>query len=109
MVSRRQVPRGEHHSTLPAIPARIAGPGLADLVALRAPLDHDLGQRAGDVGLQSQWLRRSLIRLSMPRQTGRWPSWWTLLHPPYTAWHLSYVVLGAAVAPEVSVTRLSLH
>jgi hypothetical protein len=25
--------------------------------------------------------------------------WWTLLHPPYTLWHLSYVVLGAAVAP----------
>jgi hypothetical protein len=25
--------------------------------------------------------------------------WWTLLHPPYTVWHLSYVVLGAAVAP----------
>lgn len=25
--------------------------------------------------------------------------WWTLLHPPYTMWHLSYVVLGAAIAP----------
>src|SRR5215208_3308592 len=37
---------------------------------------------------------------------GRWRDWWTLLHPPYTAWHLSYVVLGAAVAPEVSITRL---
>lgn len=24
--------------------------------------------------------------------------WWTLLHPPYTAWHLSYVVLGGAIA-----------
>ena len=24
----------------------------------------------------------------------------TLLHPPYTAWHLSYVALGAAVAPR---------
>lgn len=24
--------------------------------------------------------------------------WWTLLHPPYTLWHLSYVVLGAAIA-----------
>ncbi len=27
--------------------------------------------------------------------------WWTLLHPPYTAWHLSYVALGAAVAPRL--------
>jgi hypothetical protein len=26
---------------------------------------------------------------------------WTLLHPPYTVWHLSYAVLGAALAPEV--------
>lgn len=25
--------------------------------------------------------------------------WWTLLHPPYTVWHLSYVVLGAAIVP----------
>jgi ubiquinone/menaquinone biosynthesis methyltransferase len=26
--------------------------------------------------------------------------YWTLLHPPYTAWHLSYVLLGAALAPN---------
>src|SRR5947208_13847296 len=32
--------------------------------------------------------------------------WWTLLHPPYTAWHLSYVVLGACLAPAVDLTRL---
>jgi hypothetical protein len=31
---------------------------------------------------------------------------WTLLHPPYTLWHLSYVVLGAALAPRVSWTPL---
>jgi hypothetical protein len=30
----------------------------------------------------------------------------TLLHPPYTAWHLSYVVYGAALAPELDVLRL---
>lgn len=29
---------------------------------------------------------------------GRVADWWTILHPPYTAWHLSYVVLGAAMA-----------
>lgn len=33
---------------------------------------------------------------------------WTLLHPPYTLWHLSYAVLGAAIAPEVSWTPLIL-
>ena len=30
---------------------------------------------------------------------GGWRDYWTLLHPPYTLWHLSYVVLGAALAP----------
>ncbi len=37
---------------------------------------------------------------------GGWRDWWTLLHPPYTAWHLSYVVLGASLAPRVHVSRL---
>ncbi len=35
-----------------------------------------------------------------------WRDWWTLLHPPYTAWHLSYVVIGASLAPHPSVSRL---
>jgi hypothetical protein len=30
----------------------------------------------------------------------------TLLHPPYTAWHLSYFALGAAVAPKLHADRL---
>ena len=37
---------------------------------------------------------------------GGWRDWWTLLHPPYTAWHLSYVVIGAALAPRVQTSRL---
>lgn len=37
---------------------------------------------------------------------GGWRDWWTLLHPPYTAWHLSYVVIGASLAPRVDATRL---
>jgi demethylmenaquinone methyltransferase/2-methoxy-6-polyprenyl-1,4-benzoquinol methylase len=32
-------------------------------------------------------------------RSGSWRDYWTLLHPPYTAWHLSYVVLGSALAP----------
>ncbi|HLQ04439.1 MAG TPA: hypothetical protein VK197_02180 [Verrucomicrobiae bacterium] len=31
---------------------------------------------------------------------GSWRDYWTLLHPPYTVWHLSYVLLGAALAPN---------
>src|SRR4030081_2918049 len=30
----------------------------------------------------------------------------TLLHPPYTAWHLSYFALGAGVAPHVHLDRV---
>jgi hypothetical protein len=30
-----------------------------------------------------------------------------VLHPPYTAWHLSYVVIGACLAPTVRVGRLA--
>ena len=33
--------------------------------------------------------------------------WWTLLHPPYTLWHLSYVVMGAALAPRLSWALLA--
>jgi hypothetical protein len=32
-------------------------------------------------------------------RNGGWRDYWTLLHPPYTVWHLSYVLLGAAIAP----------
>jgi hypothetical protein len=31
---------------------------------------------------------------------GGWRDYVTLLHPPYTLWHLSYVVIGAALAPD---------
>ena len=33
-------------------------------------------------------------------RSGGWRDDWTLLHPPYTVWHLSYVLLGAAIAPS---------
>jgi hypothetical protein len=38
---------------------------------------------------------------------GGWRDLVTLLHPPYTAWHLSYVAIGAAVAPAVHGDRLA--
>lgn len=37
---------------------------------------------------------------------GGWRDWWTILHPPYTAWHLSYVAIGACLAPRTDGTRL---
>jgi len=41
------------------------------------------------------------------REDHGWKDWWTLLHPPYTAWHLSYVVIGACLAPHVDALRLT--
>jgi hypothetical protein len=35
--------------------------------------------------------------------SGGWRDYWTLLHPPYTLWHLSYVAIGAALAPRFHV------
>src|ERR1700694_713415 len=43
---------------------------------------------------------------SAPRTTGCRRDVWALLHPPYTAWHLSYVLIGASLAPTVSIVRL---
>ena len=38
---------------------------------------------------------------------GGWRDFVTLLHPPYTAWHLSYVALGAVTAPDLHGGRLA--
>ena len=38
--------------------------------------------------------------------TDRWKEYVNLLHIPYTLWHLSYVALGAAVAPSLHLDRL---
>ena len=37
---------------------------------------------------------------------GGWRDYVTILHLPYTAWHLSYVVVGASLAPRVAWDRL---
>jgi hypothetical protein len=39
-------------------------------------------------------------------RSGGWRDYVTLLHPPYTAWHLSYVALGAALSPQFTLERL---
>ena len=40
-------------------------------------------------------------------RSGGWRDLVTLLHPPYTIWHLSYVALGAAAAPHIYANRLA--
>jgi hypothetical protein len=37
---------------------------------------------------------------------GGWRDYVTLLHPPYTLWHLSYVAIGAGLAPHFEARRL---
>jgi hypothetical protein len=37
---------------------------------------------------------------------GGWRDLATILHPPYTAWHLSYVAIGAALAPTFVLWRM---
>jgi hypothetical protein len=39
---------------------------------------------------------------------GGWRDYLTLLHPPYTLWHLSYVAIGAGLAPDLRYGRLAL-
>lgn len=39
-------------------------------------------------------------------ETGGWRDYVTLLHLPYTAWHLSYVVVGGCLVPTVAWGRL---
>jgi hypothetical protein len=39
---------------------------------------------------------------------GGWRDYVTLLHLPYTLWHVSYVVIGACLAPHVPAGRLAL-
>ena len=48
--------------------------------------------------------RRPAFYATTPRHG--WSDWWTLLHPPYTAWHLSYVAIGACLAPHLDALRL---
>src|SRR5438034_7854397 len=58
--------------------------------------------KAGPVKAASAESRPAFYAL----RSGGWRDYWTLLHPPYTAWHLSYVVFGAAVAPAFDGGRL---
>ena len=41
-------------------------------------------------------------------ERGGWRDYVTLLHPPYTTWHLAYVVVGGCLSPVVAWERLGL-
>jgi hypothetical protein len=39
-------------------------------------------------------------------RAGGWRDYVTLVHPPYTAWNLAYVAIGAALAPAFHTNRM---
>jgi hypothetical protein len=39
-------------------------------------------------------------------RSGGWRDYVTLIHPPYTAWNLAYVAIGAAIAPVFRTDRM---
>jgi hypothetical protein len=41
-------------------------------------------------------------------RSGGWRDYWTLLHPPYTLWHLSFVAIGASIVPVIRPAYLGL-
>ena len=56
---------------------------------------------SGD-GVRAELTRPAFYAL----RSGGWRDYVTLLHLPYTAWHLSYVAIGAALSPAFAVSRL---
>jgi hypothetical protein len=42
------------------------------------------------------------------RRGSRVADFWTVLHPPYTAWHLAYVAVGSALVPVINWPKLAI-
>ena len=108
-----RVPGPEHLGPLPALSDPVDGRRMgARRDGRRGGAADEPRWRAGDVGPQSGHRGEAAMAEAPARpafyaaRRGGWRDWWTLLHPPYTAWHLSYVVIGACLAPRVSVSRL---
>ena len=92
----------EHYEQWPlAAPARglARRPGIEDVQARRLSLG----------GGVVTWGRKKSVRPAFyALRRGGWRDYVTLLHLPYTAWHLSYVAVGAALAPRFHLDRLLL-
>src|SRR3954469_11995996 len=103
----RRFPRAEHQELLRGVAGTSARRALA-------------GRRDRGREVPAPQSRRRNRHLGPPRVTqgdvrpafyalapGGWRDYVTLLHPPYTLWHLSYVAIGAALAPEWHPGRLA--
>src|SRR4051794_13700359 len=122
MVRRWSLPRTQHLRSLPPVPGgrhrRRVGEGRAHRCR-RAP--HEPRRRSRHVGPTrsrppSHRIHRTVTDDARPmapafyakasRTKRAWADWWGLLHPPYTLWHLSYVAIGATLAPRFDGGRL---
>jgi hypothetical protein len=79
---------------------------VADGIAASHPEPEPPRSDAASAAESSAGVRAAARPAYYAARSGGWRDWWTLLHPPYTAWHLSYVVIGAALAPKVSLSAL---
>ena len=106
LVPGRTVPRPQHLAPLPG-PSR--GDDRGRVAGGRdgggEGADDEPGRRAGQVGKQARWLSPIPGMAFYAARPGGWRDWWTLLHPPDTAWHLADVVFGATLAPRTDVVR----
>ena len=105
LVRGRTLPGAEHQRLLRALSARGARCALAGARgSIRACSAHEPRRRRRHLGGPWRWP----LHLERPAfyalRAGGWRDLITLLHPPYTAWHLSYVALGAAAAPTCTAT-----
>jgi hypothetical protein len=88
------------HSTLEPVPEWVSQP---DRGAVSGSISESVSESvSGSVAEAGGEVRPAYYAA----RSGGWRDWWTLLHPPYTAWHLSYVVIGASLAPHVQLSRL---
>ena len=62
---------------------------------------HEPRRRGGDLG-HAGWLTSRDRPAFYALRPGGWRDLVTILHPPYTAWHLSYVAFGAVAAPDAA-------
>jgi len=73
--------------------------GLGDVRTQRMSLGGGIVMSATKVKPAQAPAPASLAPALYAARGGGWRDYWTLLHPPYTVWHLSYVLLGAALSP----------
>src|SRR3954468_3102846 len=96
----RRFPRAEHQELLRGVAGTAARRALASRRdrgrELAAPQSRRRNRHLGPPRVTHGDARPAFYALA----PGGWRDYVTLLHPPYTLWHLSYVAIGAALAPQ---------